>query len=174
MIVIYHDNNYNSPGPPHKISSCTRRTLPQSIRKVPSNSLAPFIVASLTRQVWPFSLLVMLNCRTCPDYVQEASSATASNIFQPIPPHLRSPWPAAKPSSTDESMATLFSLEGRLQVHSKARCLPMTPQLRGAWLTYVGRGACLQRVRLDEVLQRALFIHCAWRVVASSCSGLKQ
>ena len=72
---------------------------------------------------------------------------TASNILQPSPPQLRSPWQAAKPSSTDGSLAALFSLEGRLQAHSEARCLPGTPQLRGAW--HVGRGK-----PLEEVMQR--------------------
>ena len=70
----------------HKNSSCTRRTLPQLIRKVPGNNLAPFMAASLTRKVWPFSLLLILNCRMCRDYDQESSSATASSIFQPSPP----------------------------------------------------------------------------------------
>ena len=82
---------------------------------------------------------------------------TASIIFQPSPPQLRSPWQAAKPSSTTGSLATLSSLEGRMQVHSEALCLPRTPQLRGAWR--VGCGACLTWVPLDEVLQRDLSYH---------------
>ena len=149
----YNAHYYRCPGPPHiNKKSCTWRTLPQLIRKVPGNS-------------WPPSLLLILTCRMCRDYAQEASSVTASSILQPSPPQLRSPWQATKPSSTDESLATLFSLEGRLQVHSKARCLPGKPQLRGAWLNYVLRGPCLKRIRLDELLRGRFLIHCAWRVV---------
>ena len=104
-------------------------------------------------------------------------ASPAPNMIQPSPSQLRSPWQAAKPSSTDESLTTLFSLEW-LQVHSKARCLPGAPQLSGAWLNYVGRGACLKRVRLDELLRgdfHTLRLEGCHLLFAGSCrSGLEQ
>ena len=51
--------------------------------------------------------------------------------------------------------------------------------MRGAWLNYVGSGACLKRARLDELL-RGDFVHtlclegCHLLFGGSSCSGLKQ
>ena len=44
-------------------SLCVTR-LPQLIRKVPRNTMAPFIAASLTTKVWPPSVLLILKCRS--------------------------------------------------------------------------------------------------------------
>ncbi|MFM7980474.1 MAG: hypothetical protein ACKPKO_14265, partial [Candidatus Fonsibacter sp.] len=52
----------------------------------------------------------------CPRHILSENKITD---FSQSPIQLRSPWQATKPSSTYEFLATHFSLEGQLQVHSE-------------------------------------------------------